>query len=293
MGRRSSGIGRRIDNIAKWLLAFRVVAAPARLISNSWLAWSFVSRLDRIRVKRQLGRIRMGEMPQHVSIIMDGNRRFAWSLSLGREFGHRHGKEKLKEVMDWILDLGIPYLTVYALSTENITSREPEELESLYDLYVTGLQEISEDPRIHSKKVNVRVAGRIEILPERVREAISHAEERTVSYSDFTFTVCLAYGGREEIVDAVKGVAADHASGDLELDEIDNLEISNRLYDAQIPDPDLMIRTSGEERVSNFLLWQMAYAEFYFTDVHWPSFSKGDLYDAIETYQIRRRRFGG
>ncbi|HJL54320.1 MAG: polyprenyl diphosphate synthase [Candidatus Thalassarchaeaceae archaeon] len=293
MGRRSSGIGRRIDNIAKWLLAFRVIAAPARLISNSWLAWSFVSRLDRIRVKRQLGRIRMGEMPQHVSIIMDGNRRFAWSLSLGREFGHRHGKEKLKEVMDWILDLGIPYLTVYALSTENITSREPEELESLYDLYVTGLQEISEDPRIHSKKVNVRVAGRIEILPERVREAISHAEERTVSYSDFTFTVCLAYGGREEIVDAVKGVAADHASGDLELDEIDNLEISNRLYDAQIPDPDLMIRTSGEERVSNFLLWQMAYAEFYFTDVHWPSFSKGDLYDAIETYQIRRRRYGG
>ena len=293
MGRRSSGIGRRIDNIAKWLLAFRVIAAPARLISNSWLAWSFVSRLDRIRVKRQLGRIRMGEMPQHVSIIMDGNRRFAWSLSLGREFGHRHGKEKLKEVMDWILDLGIPYLTVYALSTENITSREPEELESLYDLYVTGLQEISEDPRIHSKKVNVRVAGRIEILPERVREAISHAEERTVSYSDFTITVCLAYGGREEIVDAVKGVAADHASGDLELDEIDNLEISNRLYDAQIPDPDLMIRTSGEERVSNFLLWQMAYAEFYFTDVHWPSFSKGDLYDAIETYQIRRRRYGG
>jgi tritrans,polycis-undecaprenyl-diphosphate synthase [geranylgeranyl-diphosphate specific] len=257
------------------------------------MAWSFVSRLDRIRVKRQRDRIMSGDLPQHVSIIMDGNRRFAWSLSLGREFGHRHGKEKLKEVMDWILDLGIPYLTVYALSTENITSREPEELESLYDLYVTGLQEISEDPRIHSKKVNVRVAGRIEILPERVREAISHAEERTVSYSDFTFTVCLAYGGREEIVDAVKGVAADHASGDLELDEIDNLEISNRLYDAQIPDPDLMIRTSGEERVSNFLLWQMAYAEFYFTDVHWPSFSKGDLYDAIETYQIRRRRYGG
>jgi tritrans,polycis-undecaprenyl-diphosphate synthase [geranylgeranyl-diphosphate specific] len=244
-------------------------------------------------VKRQRDRIRIEEMPQHVSIIMDGNRRFAWSLSLGREFGHRHGKEKLKEVMDWILELGIPYLTVYALSTENITSRDPEELESLYDLYVMGLQEISEDPRIHSKKVKVRVAGRIEILPDRVREAISNAEERTASYSDFTFTVCLAYGGREEIVDAVKGVAADHASGDLDLDAIDTSEISSRLYDAQIPDPDLMIRTSGEERVSNFLLWQMAYAEFYFTDVHWPSFSKGDLYDAIETYQIRRRRFGG
>jgi tritrans,polycis-undecaprenyl-diphosphate synthase [geranylgeranyl-diphosphate specific] len=232
-------------------------------------------------------------MPQHVSIIMDGNRRFAWNLSLGRELGHKHGKEKLKEVMDWILELGIPYLTVYALSTENITSRDPEELESLYDLYVTGLQEISEDPRIHSKKVKVSAAGRIESLPDRVREAISYAEERTASYSDFTFTVCLAYGGREEIVDAVKEIAKDHASGDLDLDAIDNSEISSRLYDAQIPDPDLVIRTSGEERVSNFLLWQIAYSEFYFTDVHWPSFSKGDLYDAIETYQIRRRRFGG
>ena len=103
----------------------------------------------------------------------------------------------------------------------------------------------------------------------------------------------MAYGGREEIVDAVKGVAADHASGDLDLDAIDTAEISNRLYDAHIPDPDLVIRTSGEERVSNFLLWQIAYAELYFTDVHWPSFSMGDLYDAIETYQIRRRRHGG
>ncbi|MDP6703098.1 MAG: polyprenyl diphosphate synthase [Candidatus Thalassarchaeaceae archaeon] len=292
MGRRS-GIGRRIDNIAKWLLGFGVIVAPARFVSNSWMAWSFVSRLDRIRVNRQRGRIRTGEMPQHVSIIMDGNRRFAWNLSLGRELGHKHGKEKLKEVMDWILELGIPYLTVYALSTENITSRDPEELESLYDLYVTGLQEISEDPRIHSKKVKVSAAGRIESLPDRVREAISYAEERTASYSDFTFTVCLAYGGREEIVDAVKEIAKDHASGDLDLDAIDNSEISSRLYDAQIPDPDLVIRTSGEERVSNFLLWQIAYSEFYFTDVHWPSFSKGDLYDAIETYQIRRRRFGG
>ncbi len=293
MGRRRNGIGRRIDNLAKWLLGFRVIAAPARLVSNSRMAWSFVSRLDRIRVKRQRDRIMSGDLPQHVSIIMDGNRRFAWNLSLGREIGHRHGKEKLKEVMDWILELGIPYLTVYALSTENIKRRNPEELESLYDLYVTGMREIAEDPRIHSKKVRVSAAGRIESLPDRVKEAISHAEERTAAYSDFTFTVCLAYGGREEIVDAVKGVAADHASGDLDLDAIDTAEISNRLYDAHIPDPDLVIRTSGEERVSNFLLWQIAYAELYFTDVHWPSFSMGDLYDAIETYQIRRRRHGG
>ena len=293
MGSRKRGLGRRIDGLAKWLLRFRIVSAPARLISNSRIAWSFVSRLDRIRIRRQRDRITKGTLPEHISIIMDGNRRFAWNMSLGAQMGHRHGKEKLKEVMEWVLDLGVPYLTVYALSTENLSSRDQEELESLYDLYVTGLNEISEDPKIHSRKVKVRVAGRLDLLPKRVREAISNAEEKTSNYSSFTFTVCLAYGGREEIVDAVKEVARDHASGKLELEQINTEEISNRLYDAEIPDPDLVIRTSGEERVSNFLLWQIAYSELYFTDVHWPSFSKSVLFEAIETFQMRRRRFGG
>ena len=293
MGRGRKRVGRLIDKIAKWLLRFRIVSVPAKVVSNSWLAWSFVSRLDRVRVKRQRSRISREGLPKHVSIIMDGNRRFALSLSLGTEIGHVHGKEKLKEVMDWILDLGIPYLTVYALSTENLSSRDPDELGSLFDLYVAGLNEISEDERIHSKGVRVRVVGRKEDLPERVNEAIRNAEDRTRDYSNFTFTVCLAYGGREEIVDAVKEIASDHANGELSLDQIDTNEISSRLYDADIPDPDLVIRTSGEERVSNFLLWQIAYSELYFTDVHWPSFSKAVLYEAIETYQMRRRRYGG
>ena len=293
MGRGRKRAGRLIDNIAKSLLRFRIFSIPARVVSNSWLAWSFVSRLDRVRVRRQRDRVTKGELPEHVSIIMDGNRRFALSLSLGNEIGHAHGKEKLKEVMDWIMELGIPYLTVYALSTENLSSRDPDELEALFDLYVAGLNEISEDERIHSKGVRVRVVGRREELPERVNEAIRNAEDRTGDYSNFTFTVCLAYGGREEIVDAVKGIASDHANGELSLDQIDTNQISSRLYDAEIPDPDLVIRTSGEERVSNFLLWQIAYSELYFTDVHWPSFSKAVLYDAIETYQMRRRRFGG
>jgi tritrans,polycis-undecaprenyl-diphosphate synthase [geranylgeranyl-diphosphate specific] len=293
MGRGRKRAGRLIDNIAKRLLRFRIFSIPARVVSNSWLAWSFVSRLDRVRVRRQRDRVTKGELPEHVSIIMDGNRRFALSLSLGNEIGHAHGKEKLKEVMDWIMELGIPYLTVYALSTENLSSRDPDELEALFDLYVAGLNEISEDERIHSKGVRVRVVGRREELPERVNEAIRNAEDRTGDYSNFTFTVCLAYGGREEIVDAVKGIASDHANGELSLDQIDTNQISSRLYDAEIPDPDLVIRTSGEERVSNFLLWQIAYSELYFTDVHWPSFSKAVLYDAIETYQMRRRRFGG
>jgi tritrans,polycis-undecaprenyl-diphosphate synthase [geranylgeranyl-diphosphate specific] len=194
--------------------------------------------------------------------------------------------------MEWVLNLKIKYLTVYALSTENINARGSEELESLYDLYEIGLNEIAEDPLIHSKNVKVQAVGRIDELPEKVKKAIKNAEERTSSYSDYIFTVCLAYGGREEIVDAVKDVAKDYADGKIEMNMINSEEISNRLYSAEIPDPDLVIRTSGEERISNFLLWQIAYSELYFTDVHWPSFSRNDLYEAIESYQYRRRKYG-
>ena len=182
---------------------------------------------------------------------------------------------------------------MYALSTENITEREDDELDVLYDLYVSGLHEISEDSRIHDRGVRVQVVGRLGMLPKRVRDAISHAEEVTSQYFDFTFTVCLAYGGREEIIDAVKSVAVDHASGNLDIDSIDSSEINNRMYASELPDPDLVIRTSGEERISNFLLWQIAYSELHFSDVFWPSFSKSDLYEAIESYQQRRRRYGG
>jgi tritrans,polycis-undecaprenyl-diphosphate synthase [geranylgeranyl-diphosphate specific] len=285
-------LGRRIDGLAKWLLRFRIISVPARVLVNSSYAWSFVSRTDRIRTNRLRDRLKQSELPEHVSIIMDGNRRFAWGSNIGRDMGHHHGKEKLKEVMDWILDLGIPYLTVYALSTENMRERPEDELESLYDLYIAGLDEIAEDPRIHSRGVKVQAVGRLESLPSRVREAIDRAESRTADHSDFLFTVCLAYGGREEIIDAVREVADDHAKGELALESIDSAQISARMYTADLPDPDLVIRTSGEERISNFLLWQIAYSELHFTDVHWPSFSKNDLYEALESFQSRRRRYG-
>ena len=285
-------LGRRIDGLAKWLLRFRVVSAPAGIVANSSYAWSFISRTDRIRANRLRDRLRQGELPEHVSIIMDGNRRFAWSSNLERDMGHHQGKEKLKEVMDWVLDLGIPYFTVYALSTENMYERSEDELESLYDLYVAGLDEIAEDPKIHSRGVRVQAVGRLDSLPSRVQVAIERAQTRTADHSEFLFTVCLAYGGREEIVDAVREVAAELASGDLALESIDSAQISSRMYTANLPDPDLVIRTSGEERISNFLLWQIAYSELHFTDVHWPSFSKNDLYEAIESYQNRGRRYG-
>ena len=292
MANQRSRFGKSLDALAKWLLKFRLISIPAKSIANSKLAWSLISRSDRVRTNRLRERLVSGEIPKHVSIIMDGNRRFAWNKSSKTAVGHAEGKEKLKEVMDWVLDLGVPYFTVYALSTENISERDSEELEILYDLYVSGLDEISTDPRIHDRGVKVQVVGRLEMLPTRVRESIENAENLTSQYSDFTFTVCLAYGGREEIVDAVKSVATDFASGSLDINSINSSEITKRMYAAELPDPDLVIRTSGEERISNFLLWQIAYSELHFTDVFWPSFSKSDLYEAIESYQYRRRRYG-
>ena len=292
VGRVRKAFGRRVDRVAKWLLRFRVISVPASMFANSSYAWSFISRTDRIRARRLRDRVKRGELPQHISIIMDGNRRFAWGKNLERGVGHAQGKEKLKEVMDWILDLGIPYFTVYALSTENLKERSEAELEGLYDLYVAGLNEIAEDSRIHENGVKVQAVGRLNMLPNRVREALRNAESRTADYSDFLFTICLAYGGREEIVDAVRDVAVAPAGGELPVEMIDQQQISSRLYTADLPDPDLVIRTSGEERVSNFLLWQIAYSELHFTDVHWPSFSKVDLYEALESYQMRRRRYG-
>ena len=285
-------LGKSLDTLAKWLLKFRLISIPAKTVANSKLAWSLISRSDRVRTNRLRERLVSGEIPKHVSIIMDGNRRFAWNKSSKTAVGHAEGKEKLKEVMDWVLDLGVPYFTVYALSTENISERDREELEILYDLYVSGLDEISVDPRIHERGVKVQVVGRLNMLPPRVRESIENAENLTSNYSDFTFTVCLAYGGREEIVDAVRSVATDYASGTLDINSINSSEITKRMYAAELPDPDLVIRTSGEERISNFLLWQIAYSELHFTDVFWPSFSKSDLYEAIESYQYRRRRYG-
>ena len=231
------------------------------------------------------------EKVNHLAIIMDGNRRFAWSKALQTGLGHKMGKMKLEQVLDWVLDLNIHYFTVYALSTENL-SRPENELKGLFELYIEGLRDIADDERIHENKVRVQIIGRRELLPESVNEAIDYAESKTSGYEDYTFTVCLAYGSREEMLGAIKTIAEDHASGKLSLDSIDEEEVSRRLYTAEMPDPDLVIRTSGEERISNFLLWQMAYTELYFTDVYWPSFSKKEFLKAIQTYQARKRRFG-
>ncbi len=228
---------------------------------------------------------------KHLAIIMDGNRRFAWKSNIATGIGHRIGKEKLEKVLDWTLEIGIPWLTVYALSTENL-NRPEKELQVLFNLYNEGLREIADDPRIHDNEVRVQIIGRRELLPKLVNDAIDYAEKKTADYDKFVFTVCLAYGSREEMIDAIRSLASEHASGELKLEDIDQKAVSKRLYTGDMPDPDLVIRTSGEERISNFLLWQMAYSELYFSDVFWPSFQKKDLFKAIRTFQERRRRFG-
>ena len=236
--------------------------------------------------------VRRDLLPTHVAIVMDGNRRFALSSGLRNEQGHRMGKEKVREVMRWCRDIGIKYLTVYALSIENLTSRSPEELDTLFDLYESGFLELCDDREIHRDRVRCKAVGQIRLLPARVISAIDAAEKATKDYDDLVFTVCLAYGARQELVDAIKNILSDHRDGKIDLDSICEELVSQYLYTHDMPDPDLVIRTSGEERVSNFLLWQMAYAELFFIDVHWPAFRKRDFLRTIRTYQGRQRRYG-
>ena len=190
----------------------------------------------------------------HLAIIMDGNRRFAWRSNIATGLGHRIGKEKLERVLDWVLELNIPWFTVYALSTENL-NRPQKELDILFDLYVEGLRDIADDERIHENNVRVNVIGRRELLPERVNDAIDYAESKTADYDDFVFTVCLAYGSREEMITAIQTIAKDFAAGDISLDDIDQDAVSKRLYTADMPDQD---RHSHQRRGADFELFALA-----------------------------------
>lgn len=253
-----------------------------------WFEGGFGLLYDRALTRR----VQKGPVPTHVAIIMDGNRRFALAGGMLKKDGHRRGKEKVREVMRWCRDIGIKYLTVYALSTENLTSRSAEELATLFDLYESGFLELARDPEIHRDRVRCQAVGQLHLLPARVVQALEVAEQATKDYDALVFTVCLAYGARQELVDAIKGILIDHQHGKISLEDIGEDLVSQYLYTSGMPDPDLVMRTSGEERVSNFLLWQMAYAELCFIDVYWPAFRKRDFLRAIRTYQGRQRRLG-
>jgi tritrans,polycis-undecaprenyl-diphosphate synthase [geranylgeranyl-diphosphate specific] len=241
--------------------------------------------------RQLLERVRTAPVPRHLAIIMDGNRRFAFGHGMLISEGHVSGRDKLEQLLDWCLEVGVRILTVYALSTENL-ARPKDEISALMDLFADGFRDVVTDPRVHKNHIRVRAIGNVRLLRADVQEAIRAAEAATKSYSDYQYNIAIAYGGREEILLAIRGIAEDVAKGTVQPEQIDADMVSRRLYTADLPDPDLVFRTSGEERISNFLLWQTAYAELYFADVLWPGLAKIDFLKAIQAFQNRQRRYG-
>ncbi len=230
-----------------------------------------------------------GKIPLHVAIILDGNGRWAKKRLLPRNAGHSAGAKTVEKCCEWAWDLGVKYLTVYAFSTEN-WSRSEEEVSALMGLLRNYLKDCLE--RSRKNNMRVRVIGDRTGLDPDLQESIRVLEEESASCDGLNFQVAINYGGRDELVRTFKSLAADVKAGIINPEDIDQELLTSRLDTSDIPDPDLLIRTSGEQRISNFLLWQLAYTEFYFTDVLWPDFSKNDLAKAIEYYGTRERRFG-
>jgi tritrans,polycis-undecaprenyl-diphosphate synthase [geranylgeranyl-diphosphate specific] len=241
--------------------------------------------------RKLLELVKSEPVPNHLAIIMDGNRRYAGERGIGVKEGHAAGRDTLERLLDWCLELGIRVLTVYAFSTENM-SRSSEEVEGLMDLFDHALRDIAVDERVHRNQIRVRVIGNRLALPPRVQEAIDIAEKATCHYSAYQYNVALAYGGRDEIVQAIRALAREVRDHGLDPDAIDSEAVARHLYTKDLPDPDLVFRTSGEERISNFLLWQSAYSELYFSDVMWPGLNRTEFLRAIWAYQQRKRRYG-
>ena len=231
-------------------------------------------------------------MPHHIAIIMDGNRRYSKlqeNMDINR--GHELGVDTLEKVLNWSIDLGIKIVTVYAFSIENF-KRPNDEIEGLMKLFVKNFKRLVDHERIHKNKVKVKVVGQLDLLPEDVREAIHEAEESTKNYTERQPNLAIGYDGRVEIVDAMKKIVDKVEKGELKRDDITPEVVSNNLYTAGLSDPNLIIRTSGEERLSGFLLWQSSYSELYFCDSLWPELRKTDFLRALRDYQERDRRFG-
>ena len=227
---------------------------------------------------------------EHLAIIMDGNGRWAARRGLPRSMGHRKGAEVVKEITRAAGELGIKYLTLYAFSTEN-WNRSEDEVKTLMGLLRDYLQ--SDLKEVQENNVRIRFIGEREMLDADIVRKMAEIEADTLRNTGMTLCIALSYGSRQEIVNAVKKTAALVKEGDISLNDVDVKLFSDMLYTKDMPDPDLVIRTSGEQRISNYLLWQIAYAEFFFTDVLWPDFSKAELLRAIASYQSRARRFGG
>ena len=230
------------------------------------------------------------KVPQHIAIILDGNGRWAKSKGMPRNYGHAQGSKNVERICEEAWRMGIKYLTVYAFSTEN-WNRPDSEVSALMTLLRNYMKTCLKTAAKNDMKI--RVIGDIQPLDKDIKNRISELESATVNNGGLNFTIALNYGSRDELTRAARKMARDCADGKLEADDIDESVFESYLDTHGIPDPDLMIRTSGEQRLSNYLLWQLAYSEFYFTDVPWPDFTKEELVKAIEEYNHRHRRFGG
>ncbi|NKE35829.1 di-trans,poly-cis-decaprenylcistransferase [Natronococcus sp. JC468] len=250
---------------------------------NRWLRERVDAAYERLLSREIAG------VPTHVAVIQDGNRRYARRRGADATDGHRAGAETTERVLEWCQEVGVEELTLYAFSTENF-ERPPEEREALYDLLCEKLREFADAERVHDNGVKIRALGAVERLPERVRDAVDYAEDRTREYDRFVLNIALAYGGRSELLEAARGVAADVESGEVAPEEIDVGAIERRLYDDPVRDVDLIIRTGGDERTSNFLPWHANgnEAAVFFCTPYWPEFSKADFLRGIRTYEHRQ-----
>ena len=233
--------------------------------------------------------INMQALPEHVAIIMDGNRRWAKKNNLNTPQGHKEGAENLKRIAKFANKIGIKHLTVYAFSTEN-WKRSQEEVGAIMKLLKFYLLDFF---NWSDENIKINVLGRIAELPKDLKDQIHKIEEKTKNNTGLVLNICFNYGGRDEIVTATKNIAQKVLDGELKIEDINEKLFSNYLYTANQPDPDLLIRTSGEERISNFLLWQISYSEFVFTDKFWPEYNEQEFLNSIQIYQKRTRRFGG
>jgi len=232
-------------------------------------------------------------MPNHVAIILDGNRRWAKRNLIMKIDGHFRGADAVEKLLDWCEELNIKIITLYVLSAENL-NRKDDELDYLFDLINTRLHKLYNDPRIHKNRMKVKAIGSIELLPEFLRKILNELEDATKEYDDHYLNIAIAYGGQDELVDAIKKIGSRIKDGSLDVNQIDKEVIESSLYTSHLPQssPDMILRTSGEKRLSGFLLWQSAYSELVFMDVYWPEFRKIDLMRAIRTFQKRARRLG-
>ena len=250
--------------------------------------WLYERQLLRT-VKKQI------VLPSHIGIIMDGNRRFARNFGLDARAGHNYGADKAREVLNWCLELGIRHVTLWGFSTDN-RNRTQKEVDHLHLLFAEQARLMLEDQELHQKGVRIRIIGNINNFPEASKVALREMERATQNYRGLNLNVALGYGGREEIVSAMKKRLEQKNEEGISLEQLtqslDAHDIGHHLYTAGIPDPDFVIRTSGEIRLSGFLLWQTAYSEFYFCDAFWPNFRKIDFLRALRHFQARERRFG-